>query len=302
MTTSALGEDLLVMRRLGGGGLAQVYQVWSFRHCAVFACKTPRIDCGDTSALSHALTREGQVLRAVAHPGIVRLFEIRAHPRPCLLLEFLDGPRASDLLQQHGRLPRLAAVRLAMHLGTTLLHVHRRDYLHLDVKPENVIVVSGRPVLFDFSLARRQSPHRPAFREGTRLNMAPEQCLRHPLSPATDVFGLGCLLYRLLSGERPFRAGSHEANAALEMRYPQVVDDPPPLRQHQPHLPRGLESVVLRCLRRDPTERYPEMGSLLRALAPFANGGLPSFLDESLRDRSEGTTRVVEQLRTPAGL
>lgn len=300
MTTAVFGQDLVVTRLLGGGGLAHVYQVWSARRCAVFACKTLRDEWDDTAALSRVLTREGQVLRTVAHPRIVRLFEIGTDPRPYLLLEYLDGPRASDLLKQHGRLPRLAAVRLAMHVGASLLHVHRRGYLHLDVKPENVIVVGNRPVLFDFSLARRQSARHPAWRMGTRPNMAPEQCLRLPLSPATDVFGLGCLLYRLLSGERPFRTGLRDENASLETCYPQLVDDPLPLRQHQPHMPRGLEAIVMRCLRRDPSERYQEMDSLLRALAPFSNGGLPSFLDVSLRTGETGTASTVMEARSPA--
>src|SRR5437016_2116688 len=139
-----------------------------------------------------------------------------------------------------------------MDVSAALLHVHGRGYLHLDVKPENVVIVDGHAVLIDFSLARRRGPRRPAYRVGTRSSMAPEQCLRLPLSPATDVFGLGCLLYRLLCGNRPFPSGCDDPGAAIEQRYPQLVHDPAPLSSIGLELPDALETVVLRCLQRNP--------------------------------------------------
>jgi serine/threonine protein kinase len=281
-SVGAIGDHLTAVRRLGRGGLSEVYQVWSSRWWSSFACKTLPADACHDGAARRALLREGRILRAVAHPGIVRLFEIQAGPRPYLVLEYLGGPLASDLVDRHGPLPVDAAVRLAMHVGAALVHVHRRGYLHLDVKPENVAIVDSRPILFDFSLARRQGPHRPAYREGTPAAMAPEQCLRHHLAPATDVFGLGYLLYRLLTGHQPFRAGrragldgaepaaSPDRVASLALAYPQLVDDPTPLSGYRPELPVELERVVLGCLKRDPADRFQEMSALIGALAPFA--------------------------------
>jgi serine/threonine protein kinase len=141
------------------------------------------------------------------------------------------------------------------------------------VKPGNVIVTGGHPMLLDFSLARRWAAGRPRYYEGTQPYMAPEQCLRRQLTPATDVFGLGCLLYELLSGELAFRDGVDDDRAPLVDRYPQLESRPTPLRAHRPELPRELAAVIERCLRFDPSERYRGMEDVAGALVPLAGEG-----------------------------
>jgi len=277
---AALGDHLTIIRPVSDGGLGEVYLAWSSRYWTTFACKTVRPDLADDPELRRALLREGRVLRAVAHPRIVQLFEIGDGPVPYLLLEYLDGPTIVDLCRRFGPLRPEDAARLAMHVASALLHVHRRGYLHLDVKPGNVLLVHGYPTLIDFSLARRRSQGRPAEAHGTPPYMAPEQCLRRPLSPATDVFGVGCLLYKLLSGRSPFPDGVEDEAAPLELRYPQLLERAPDLATIRPEAPSELAALVATCLDRDPGARYADMLSLLYALAPFAGRGIwPDGLD-----------------------
>jgi eukaryotic-like serine/threonine-protein kinase len=117
---ATIGDELTVLGRLGRGGLSEVHLVWSARYGATFACKLLRPALCDDPASRRALLREGRILKAVAHPRIVRLFEAAGCAQPYLLLQYLDGPSASWLLRQHGRFPVEAAVRLALHVATAL--------------------------------------------------------------------------------------------------------------------------------------------------------------------------------------
>ena len=95
-------------------------------------------------------------------------------------------------------------VGISIHVGAALSHVHDRGLLHLDVKPANVVVVKGRPILCDFGIARWQTDPRPNRVRGTETYIAPEECLLEEITPAADIFGLGATLYELLTGKLPF--------------------------------------------------------------------------------------------------
>jgi serine/threonine protein kinase len=188
---SRIGADLTVLGTVDDGGTEPVYIVWHGRGWCAMACKVSR-------SAQHT-RREAALLRRFAHPNIVRF--LGAGEPSHILMEFLEGPTLLQLIRsgRHGRLPVADALRAAMHVGAALVHVDERGYLHLDVKPSNVIVARGRPVLFDFGSARRLGRGRPRSIIGTDEYMAPEQCRRAQLTPATDVFGLGATLYEMLT-------------------------------------------------------------------------------------------------------
>jgi serine/threonine protein kinase len=214
--------------------------------------------------------QEASVLAALAHPNIVRPLGVGdpAH----LLMEFLEGPTLRRLINatpQH-RLRISDALRVAIHLGAALVHMHGRGFLHLDVKPRNVIVVRGRPVLFDFGTARPRRAWRRRLLEGTDPYMAPEQCRREPVTPATDVFALGVTLYEMLAGMRPFPDGNRRRS------FPQLTTDPEPVRRHREAVPRALEDIVHQCLAHDPARR-PTPAALLPQLHGLIRSGPPMW-------------------------
>ena len=266
-----LGDDVTIVSRIRRGGIGDVYSAWSTRLWAPVACKVLRSELVGEPGARWRLMHEGRVLRALTHPRIVRLFDIneRADP-PYLLLELLEGPTVADVLARDGPLPADVAVRLALHVASALLHAHRRGFLHLDVKPSNVVLMGGYPKLIDFSISRRCSVASPKSRRGTARSMAPEQCLRRPLGPATDVFGLGGLLFQMLANSAAFPDVSYSTNSPLEARYPQILFDATPLESVRPDVPSELTAIVNRCLMRRAADRYQEMLAVMCALAPFA--------------------------------
>jgi serine/threonine protein kinase len=254
---SKVGDALTVLGVIDTGGHhSTVYIVWHHRAWCPMACK---LYPSETDA-----ENEAGILAQLAHPNIVRLLGV-GHPAH-VLMEFLEGPTLRGLMRDRGQLSVSDALRVTVHLGAALAHMHAHGILHLDVKPSNVIVAHGRPVLFDLGTARRRSEWARPHLEGTEPYMAPEQCLCLPVSPATDVFGLGVTLYELLAGKLPFRLGSPRRP------YPQTEDEPIPLRRHRPRISASLDRLLLQCLARMPAQR-PSLAGLILALHDFIRSG-----------------------------
>jgi serine/threonine protein kinase len=255
-------NSLTVLGAIDEKGNDPVYIVWHHRDWCPMACKM-----FDYPAKAR---READILKSFTHPNIVRYLGMDG-PRH-LLMEFLDGSMLSRVIREQKKkhLSVADAMRVGIHLGAALQHVHDRGFLHLDVKPSNVIVVHGRPVLFDFGTARSREGKRPRDAVGTDPYIAPEECLRERGTPAADVFGLGVTLYQLLTGELPFPEGTKRNP------FSQLDKLPVPARQRRSTIPEQLDSVLLKCLSRDPSAR-PSLSQLLPVLHAFVRSGPPMW-------------------------
>ncbi|HSJ23880.1 MAG TPA: serine/threonine-protein kinase [Longimicrobiales bacterium] len=268
-----IAGDLVVTGHLGMGRSCHLYQVWSAREWCALTCKIVAPDRAESRQAIAALRREGRILRAVGHPNVVHCFGEGEHDGlPYLILEYLDGPTLFDVLERQSqrRLEISDAVRTAIHIGAGLYHLHRRGFLHLDLKPANLLLRDDVPVLIDLDTARRADPdRRPNRCIGTAPYMAPEQVRRSPLGPAADIYGLGSLLYELLTGRWVYEdVYDLPTEDGRPRQYPQADGDPPPPpRRFRPEIPATLEATVMACLELDPANRFPSMHPLLLALA-----------------------------------
>ena len=253
------GDDEIVaglhsVQLLGGGTRHEAYLAWHRRLHSLVVVKLLRpAFVEDPSALA-SLQAEGEVLASLAHPGLPRLFGgDPCGERPHLVLEHLDGPRLSTVIRRYR--PALEqAVPLALSLCSALHCLREEGWLHLDVKPKNVILGSP-PRLIDLSVARRvdtvSSISAPV---GTDAYMAPEQCdpARFPrICPATDMWGLGVTVYETLARRLPFAEPDPSA-PSLAGRYPQTAATPKALPRSVPEI---VSEAVLACLSMEPAER-----------------------------------------------
>jgi serine/threonine protein kinase len=264
-------EHRRVLAALGGGSSYEVYLAWDERMFALVVAKLLRPHLVTDAHSLRDLRRESEALSRLAHPSLVRGFgAVLEGPHPHLVLEHVEGPSMRRLVKRHGAMSLEQLLPLALELTAVLQYLSAAGYVHLDIKPDNV-VMGVPPRLIDLSIARSlESAARLRDTIGTDGYMAPEQCdpARWPgrIGPHTDVFGLGATLYHAASGHHPFpRAEGARTSADFHVRFPQLVTDPAPLPDH---LPAGFRSLVGRMLAKDPEDR-PSAADCAAALEPL---------------------------------
>jgi eukaryotic-like serine/threonine-protein kinase len=259
--------ELTAMRLLGGGEAYEAYLAFDDVTYGPVVVKVVRPGQIEDSSTMKGLRREVETLDRVNHPAVVRRLRSEVTgDRPHVVLEHLDGPRLSSLIRRHGPLQEQQYLPLAIEVASALHYLRRIDYVHLDVKPSNIIM--GAPArLIDLSVARpAEEAARLDHPIGTDPYMAPEQC-EPPRTgapePASDIWGLGATLFEAIAGYRAFdRPG--EGASSLEERFPQVVDPPYELPEA---VPTDVAKVVYACLEPDPANR-PLPHELAEALEP----------------------------------
>jgi WD40 repeat protein len=259
---------------LGRGGMGVVYRARDTRLGRVVALKVLR--AGDQAG-EEDLARfraEAEAVARMQHPHIVQIFEVGEHEgRAFCALEYVGG---GSLARRLGGtpLPARDAAALVETLAGAVQYAHDRRVLHRDLKPANVLLTEdGTPKVADFGLAKRLDVEDGRTRTGavmgTPAYMAPEQAAgdARALGPAADVYALGAILYECLTGRPPFLAET--PLATLE----QVrAREPVPVRALNPKVPRDLETVCLKCLRKEPARRYPSARELADDLRRFQGG------------------------------
>lgn len=223
----------------------------------VAKCVRADLEAGDERAsASNGILREGLLLRRIEHPSIVRVVDLVRRPAT-LVLELVPGRSMREELRLRRRMPAGEAARVGAQLADALDHLHRRWLMHRDVKPANVIYDGTRAVLIDFHLSKEPGPMRGGA--GTRLFTAPEQVRGGHVTPAADVWGLGTVLYRAVSGRLPFHA---------DTGHPQLTTSPVPVLERlassrfggdmaraEHDLPRELARLIDRMLSAEPELR-----------------------------------------------
>jgi eukaryotic-like serine/threonine-protein kinase len=274
-----IGGDFTVIGHLSAGTISELYQVWSASYICALTCKILLPKFAPPSKEARGLKREARLLRRLAHPNIVHIFGQGTHEgRQFLVQEYLHGPSLFELIDSspNRQVHIPDAVKAIVHVCAALAHLHELGYIHRDIKPANVLLRGGIPVLVDFDVTCRLKPgHKARERIGTDPYMAPEQCEKEELSPATDIYGVGAVLYELLTGRWPFEDAllNNTDHHTLADRYPQIrASGPPPPRQFNAQIAPNLEAVLMKCLARHPHQRFQSARELAKALARFLEG------------------------------
>ena len=204
-----LDDDLTVIDHLGGTRKVDIYLCRSRSLKMEVACKILRREfCIHFKSLE-AVIKEGEMLSNMDHPNVMRAYSFELEPAPRIVMDYVGGSdlKSAFFTGNFAAFPRAEAISIIRQLAEGLEHVHAQGVLHLDVKPSNILYADGRAVLIDFSVAREfDAAKLSRDNAGTRDWMAPEQTNRETVGPYTDVYGLGVVMYQLLTGgELPYK-------------------------------------------------------------------------------------------------
>lgn len=182
-----------------------------------------------------------------------------------LVMDYVEAENLKELYSRQDPVLTENVAQILIDVATGLSHVHESGYMHLDFKPENILVTrNGAVRLIDFDMAQPipEKPVRFSKNPGTPGYMAPEQLKREPLDARADIFAFGVAAYELLTNKKPFPGDSPGEILAAQMQ----PGGPVLPREHNPDVPIALEKVILKCLEREPDRRYPFSGVMLREL------------------------------------
>jgi serine/threonine protein kinase len=260
-----------IIELIGQGGMGVVYKARQLGLNRLIAIKMIQSGINASPQELARFRREAEAVARLAHPNIVQIFEIgEQNGCPFLSLEFVSGGTLAQQIDGTALPPRRVADML-FALAKGVQHAHERGIVHRDLKPGNVLIhADGTPKIADFGLAKHAATN-PAHTMtgaiiGSPTYMAPEQAAGNSaeITPATDVYALGVILYEMLTGRPPFKGDS-----VIETIQQVREQDPLPPRLVQPKIPRDLETICLKCLEKKPQNRYANAAALARDLHAF---------------------------------
>lgn len=247
-----------MLRPIGRGGMAEVWAARQIRTGDEVAVKLVRGTAEDSAV--RRLRREASVIAAISHPGVVDVHGIEHDDgKTAVVMDLLRGQDLARMLAD-GPLPLPRTLTLARGIADALRAVHRAGVVHRDVKPANVMVTGEQVTLIDFGIATEPGHSGGAPSYGTTASMAPEQIRAEQVTPATDMYALGCLIFETLTGGPMFPVDSPE----IALRH-HAHGTPPRLGELVIGAPARLDGLVADLLAKDPADR-PSAAEVSRAL------------------------------------
>jgi serine/threonine-protein kinase len=288
-----------VLEKLGEGGMGLVFKARDLQLGRFVAIKV-LIGGSDESAGHRArFIQEARAASSLNHPSIITIHDIvPVEQGECIVMEFVRGTTLAHLIEA-GRIPTVDCLKYAMHIADALNAAHSIGIVHRDLKPANVMVTpEGLAKVLDFGLAKLAGEEGPAGALaagasdttmsiqvngqpktaegaiiGTMSYMSPEQAQGHRVDPRSDIFSFGALLYEMLTGERAFHGSSGLATLTAVLR-----DNPPEFAKTGVAVPSEVEEVVMRCLRKDPDQRFQSMSDVKNTIEQIYFAGRSGIL------------------------
>lgn len=273
---AVLNDSYQIVRQIGEGGMGRVYEA---RHCRLtgrsFAIKVMHEFHARQRDIVERFRREAETTCAIGHENVVQVYDVDSTPTgiPYIVSEFLEGEDLGQLLDRLGTFDEATAARIIRQVCRALQAAHDHGVVHRDMKPENVYIVGGpeAPVvkLLDFGIARVEDPAKAMHTRtgvimGTPAFMAPEQGQGSRVDHRADIYSVGAILYRMLTG-----SCAHEKEDPAQTLSALLTEEPVRPCELAPRLSPAFELVIQRAMARDPTDRYASMAELEAELAAF---------------------------------
>jgi serine/threonine protein kinase len=285
---TTLGGAYQIVRVIGEGGMGRVYEA---RHTRLgsrkFAVKMLHAEYSRQPDVVARFQREAEAASGIGHPNVVDVFDVHhtSDGRPYLVGEFLDGEEFGDYLERVGKADVGLTIWIVRQVCRALAAAHAQGVIHRDMKPENVFLVGDQQAptvkVIDFGISKVGDAAGTALTRtgmimGTPSYMAPEQARGDKVDHRCDIYAVGGILYRALTGQKPFENDDPSRTLTAVL-----TEDPPRPRSLEASIPQGLEIIIQRAMAKDPADRYASMADLDADLGQFDPGYAPNHFPDS---------------------
>ncbi|MGZ3610851.1 MAG: serine/threonine protein kinase [Ktedonobacteraceae bacterium] len=299
--------------RLGQGGMAEVWKAFDPQLKRFVAIKYLH---ANMQADPHILTRftgEAQTIASLRHPNIIHIYEFAIsdpdsnNPTPYMVMDYIEGKTLKDYIDSTSRIknypPASDVVQLFASISLAIDYAHQHQVIHRDIKPANILLDShnvsrnpmGEPILGDFGLFKMLGTATGTFTSvltGTPYYLSPEQAAGRSINDRTDIYPLGVILYEMFTGKLPFGG---EGTEILAVVHQHIYNEPTPPERINSNISPALSQVILRCLAKDPDDRFPSASAMTAALAKALNMPVPKEVEQSIYAQEETINQPLSE-------
>lgn len=261
-----LGGRYEILTRIGGGGMALVYKAHDLLLSRNVAVKVLRQQYVHDEEFIRRFRREAQSAAALSHPNVVSIYDVgQEEDVHYIVMEYIEGYNLNEIIQERAPLQADEAVRVAAQIADALDHAHQNHIIHRDIKPHNILIGrNGRVKVTDFGIARAVTSStitQTGSVIGSVHYFSPEHAKGVSTGEKSDIYSLGIVLYQMVTGKLPFLGESPISVALKHLQEP--LEDP---RTVNPLVPQSVENIIIKAMRKNPSERYRTAGEMLEDL------------------------------------
>ena len=258
MARQQIKDEYQILGEIGSGGMATVFKAIQRSLDRPVAIKELKKTYHADGQIVRRFERESRMAASLQHENIVHIYDYWDKPTYAIVMEYVDGTNLAEVIEKSGALPVDVGIMIAIQVCSALDYAHMRGLVHRDIKPSNIMIKrNGEVKLMDFGIAHTKHLDAltlPGMLLGTPAYMSPEQIIGQPLDVRSDIFSFGIVLYEMLTGAKPFTDEDTRAVTAKIMK-----DDYPSPRRINRDIPRRLQCIIRKCLRKKPKRRFGSM-------------------------------------------
>lgn len=292
MIGKVLGGRYEIIEKIGGGGMALVYKARCQLLNRYVAVKILRDEFTNDEEFIKKFRHESQAAASLSHPNIVSIYDVGSEGNIYyIVMEYIKGKTLKQIIKENGKLTPEQTINYSIQIAEALQHAHNNHIVHRDIKPHNIMVTEdGRIKVTDFGIARAATSTTMTNTSnviGSVHYFSPEQARGRFTDEKSDIYSLGIVMYEMITGKVPF-----EGESPISIALKHVEEDILPLRKIDASVPENIEYIIMKCVRKNQSERYSNAGELLRDLRKikYSNGKID--FDEDVNE-IESATRII---------